>query len=295
MTPGGFTIQPVGLDRLALVRAVLQLPVRPGLPGLHTWLAFSGERLTGGALLRREQQEAAVWIGVPDPYRRQGGGRALLAAVLAAAQDLGVTRLGTFRGVREETGGAFCTGRGWRLANTLQTFETTLDDAEQFFGRYERRLRSRGSIPAGLESRHGREVPWSHFRPLLEREFGLGVALRLGRLVTQGPAPTEWASALMLGDTPVAATLGHVDGDAAAVDAYAVVPEFRRGWAHIVSKYRVVQELRARFPDARRYQFSTADAHGDTRAAARLSAAQGYTTHRVGVEWHYELNLGPAA
>ena len=290
------TIIPAAAQQWPLVRALTGKALYSDLPGLHGWLAVlteadGGKRLAGAAVLRVADSEAVVWAAVAEPYRRRRVGRALLDTAIGQAKRLGVHRLSAWQGVADAAGWAFCESLGFQRVNTLAYFETTLEDAELFFGGYYRRFLQRGSIPANLKVLCGDEVPWPLFRPLLEQEFGINMAARLTRMVSHGLEPHEWAVALSLDGVPVAIALGTIAGGYASADAYTVAPAFRRGWAHIVFKYQVAKAQRERLPGSTRYCFSAADNHGDTRKLALLMEQRGLATRSIKIERLYQHAL----
>ena len=293
MTATQLAVVPCGPDRLRLVRAVSQLPLRAGLPNLKTWLAFQDGRLAGAAAMRHDAADAVAWVAVPEPYRRHGVGRALLDATLKSARNLGVAHCGTWQGVVDAGGWAFCEAAGFRHADTLEYFETSLAETEGFLSAYYEGARRRGGLPENLGVHRDAEVPWALFKPLLEAEFNAILGLRLGRIVTHGLVAGEWALALTLDGAPVAVTLGSATEGRVSLDAYTVAPAFRQGWAHLVCKYRLVKTLLARFPGDTRYGFSAGLAHGDTRTIARVMAQRGLCTQALKTERIYQRDLEP--
>ena len=215
-----------------LLRALTQLPVPGDMPSVSGWLAMlstadGSQRPVGAGLVRIAGRESAAWLAVAPAWRRQGVARQLsqVAARHAAAQ--GAARIVSWQGVTEPTGQGLCAHLGMRVANTLSYFETTLANAEKFFGHFNQRMLARGRVPTDLQVLHGNAVPWRHFDALLVQEFGAAMAARLGRIAGYGLARNEWASALMDKGRPVAVTLCSVLDDCVSHDAYLVMPEYR--------------------------------------------------------------------
>ncbi|MBL8483710.1 MAG: GNAT family N-acetyltransferase [Rhodocyclaceae bacterium] len=290
-------ILPAAACHWPLIRALSGLAVSAEPAVQHGYIAVmdqGGERrLAGAGLVRAEGSGAAAWVAVAEPWRRRGIGRALFAATAGSARTRGATRMGVWQGVSEHSGREFCARLGLAHTDSVETFETTLADAESFFGSYYRRFAERGSLPSNLASVCGDEIDWPPFQALLEHEFGPAMAARLGRIAAFGLLPNEWASALWAGARPVAVTLGKLANGAIYTDAYAVMPEFRLGWAHIASKYLVIRDLRARHPQIATYRFSAARRHGDTRKAAYLGGQKGFWQRLLQVEHIYEFDLAP--
>ena len=294
-------LMPAGPHDWPVLRALTQIPVCPdaatGLPR-QGWLAMAecpihGLRPVGAALLHVAGHEAAAWIAVAAPWRRQGWGLRLWQACVDRAAALGVERVASWQAVGDAVGLDFCARRGLHLANTLEHFEATLSDAERFFGAFQQRLAARGSLPTELALRYDGDIDWRLFEPLMAQEFGPAMAARLDRIAALGLAAHEWACALMLGEQPVAVTLCSMVEGCVSHDAYLVMPEFRHGWAHITCKYLAARDLRLRFPGVERYSFSSSDRHGDTRKAARRSAERGMATRSVRIERWYHIDLAP--
>ena len=295
---GLMTVEVIPADSLhwPLLRALTQLPVPGDMPSVSGWLAMlrtadGSQRPVGAGLLRIAGRESAAWLAVAPAWRRQGVARQLsqVAARHAAAQGAG--RIATWQGVCESAGRGLCADLGMRVANTLSYFETTLANAEKFFGQFHQRMLARGRVPTDLQVLHGSAVPWRHFDALLVQEFGAAMAARLGRIAGYGLARHEWASALMDKGRPVAVTLCSVLDDCVSHDAYLVMPEYRLGWAHITCKYLAARDLRQHFPGIERYVFSSADRHADTRKAATRSMAQGLSTRLVRQEQWFEIDI----
>lgn len=263
---------------------------------MRGWLAFlpdadGGKRLAGAVVLRVVDSEAVVWVAVAEPCRRRGVGRALMDTAFGQAKCLGVAWLSVWQGVADAVGWAFCESLGFQRINTLDYFETTLEDAEQFFAGYYQRFLKRGTIPANLSVRCDGEVPWPLFQPLLEREFGIAMAARLAGIAVHGLEPNEWAVSLSLDGVAVAVAMGTVADGCASADAYTVAPAFRRGWAHIVFKYEVARVKREGLPGDTRYCFSAADNHGDTRKLALLMERRGLCMLGIKTERLYQREV----
>lgn len=291
------TVNPVTPRQWPLARALTGKALHPDLPGLYGWLAFFADadgntRLVGAVVLRVVDHEAVVWVAVAEPYRRLGVGRALAATAIGHAQRLGVVGVSAWQGLADTVAWAFCESQGFQRINTLDYFETTLADAEQFFAGYYQRFVQRGTIPDNLSLSCDGEVPWSLFQPLMEQEFGIAMAARLAGIASHGLAAHEWAVSLSLDGVAVAVAMGTVADGCASADAYTVAPAFRRGWAHIVFKYLVTKVKRERFPGDTRYCFSAADNHGDTRKLASLMAKRGLCIRGIKTERLYQCKLG---
>lgn len=274
--------------RLAPVRALTRLPLRVQT-GAACWLAFVPELADCPAGAAALHPGGALWLAVAPPWQRRGVGRALFAAAADAARARGLAHLASWRGSDDPVTAAFCAALGLRTARTIDTFETTLETAASFFGRHRDRLCARGSLPAGIGEQLDRDVPWGAYGAALIDAFGPPAAARLDRILRYGLDAHEWAHALHHDGRPVAVTLGSRSADWVATDLYLVLPAFRRGWAHIESKYRVARLLRRRYRELDRYRFSTADEHGDTRRAFEIGTRLGFRAERIAREryWDY--------
>lgn len=283
-------VVPAGAQRLAPVRALTRLPLRAQI-GAACWLAFvpgQDDCPAGAAALH---PQGALWLSVLPALRRRGVGRALYAHALAAAQARGIGQLASWRGSDDPACAGFCAALGLAPVRTVETFETTIATTVRFFGRYRDRLLARGRLPGDLLEQNDAEVPWGAYGAALIDAFGPPAAARLDRILRSGLEPNEWAQALHLDGRPVAITLGSRGSDWASTDLYLVQPAFRRGWAHIESKYRVARRLHRRHREIERHRFSTANEHGDTRRAYELSARQGYEITRIACEHYYAREL----
>ncbi|HMW30514.1 MAG TPA: hypothetical protein PKE44_13205 [Plasticicumulans sp.] len=280
----------VGPQRLAPVRALTRLPLRVQT-GADCWLAFlpeTGDCPAGAAALH---PDGALWIAVVPALRRRGVGRALHATAMAAAQAQGLARVVSWRGTDTPEAAAFCAAVGLQVVRTIETFETTLANTVRFFGRYRDRLLARGRLPAGILEQNDGEVPWGAYGAALIEAFGPPAAVRLDRILRSGLEPNEWAQALHLDGRPVAVTLGSRGSDWASTDLYLVQPAFRRGWAHIESKFRAARRLHRRHREIERHRFSTADEHGDTRRAYEVGIRRGFEAARIACEHYYACEL----
>lgn len=279
-----------GAHRLAPVRALTRLPLRV-YTDADCWLAFtadSGDCPAGAAVLH---PHGALWIAVLPAQRRRGVGRALYATARAAAEARGLSRIASWCGSDAAQTAAFCAALGLLPARTIETFETTLATAVRFFGRYRDRLLARGRLPGEIVEHNDAGVPWGGYGAALIDAFGPPAAARLDHILRSGLQPNEWAQALHFDGRPVSVTLGSRGSDWVSTDLYLVQPEFRRGWAHIESKYRAARRLHRQHREIERYRFSTADEHRDTRRAFETGTRHGFEAARIACEHYYACEL----
>ena len=272
-------IQPVEENELSVVRTILQVPLTTDTSGLTAWLALRPGHGTvptvgGAAAMQIHDGVGVVWLDVLPAFRRQGLGRQQWLRLSARARALGIEQLQTWRGISDAAGHRFAAAVGLTPVSDAQLFDIPVDEAIAYFGLWHTRFRRRGSIPAGLVPWHDADLDWGAATRLLAPFFGTGVQHQLGRLVSHGLGPDDWAFAMTLDEALVGAAIGHYDGTVIWADAYAIAPAFRHGWAHMVFKYHWLTAKKARRPALERFRFFAGTQFSDTAKWARRMGAR---------------------
>ena len=208
-----------------------------------------------------------VAIHVIPPCRRQGIGRALVTALLDAAQRSDDQSLYSARKVdlADDELPAW-QGLGFHAIETVEEHELALKDLLPRLAPLVAWMRETNHIPPearivplyAANRAHVLELHLDH----LGGDRG-DVYQRLRGLGSSAFHP-RYSRVLLLGERVVGCLLAHrVEQDAAVVDAVIVAPELRNGWASVWLKLEAGQG--AEPLGVRRFQFTSFDHYEDTR------------------------------
>ncbi len=235
-------------------------------------------RLVGAAAL--------TWIATGDPaafpvavhvlpqHRRQGIGRTLIDAAAAFA-SADAPALQPFTAPREGSPeAAFCLGAGFALDHRILHFAGEAEAMEAMLGSYRQKLDAAGYIPAGARVIALAEAPLAEVATLIAQEFRGNPVQVLARLQGRtGSTPDAKRSVVLLLDGRViGAQLVTIAADGLPeVEANAVHPDWRRGWANLLLTH---EGTRAGVRHgSRRFRFFCDERVIDTVKLARRSGA----------------------
>ena len=255
MTP--FTVAPASPAQVQAARVLLA----EGQPGLAVplqpeprWFvaARPGEpaALLGAAALWPVPQRDSEWgfraqVQVQAACRRQGIGRALVAAISQETARWGVPRLLSWEPVDDGPVGAFLGAVGGRVSYTLHHF---LPDKVTALPRCERlveRLHRSGHVPPGFALVPVDAVPREALLALHCAEFHAGApaAARLIDAHLADPALHHLSVALWDGEHLAGYLLAGPGRDVPEVSYWATAPEHRSGWAAAVMLHAFVKRV----------------------------------------------------
>ncbi|HMI18155.1 MAG TPA: GNAT family N-acetyltransferase [Sphingomonas sp.] len=196
-----------------------------------------------GGLLWQSWGEPAglpAWVHVLPDRRRQGIGRALMAALKAEAIGaLGSVWAG--RSIADDSeAAAFARACGFIAERRQLFFEADARDFQRQIAPTVDRLRSRGRIPDGARVAALDDAPVDEIGLLVAQEFRSGplrMAQMLGRAMIADPAEApidRLGSRVLMVDGALAGALlsRRTGADAAHIVCNVVAPGWRKGWAN---------------------------------------------------------------
>lgn len=219
---------------------------------------------------RRPPVGPGVAIHVAEPWRRQGVGRGLINALIAAVRPTGAAALYSAARVAPDSDAM----RGWQWlgfspADTVMTHTLTLDQLESQLVPMLARLAERNRLPSdfrtiSLDLADRQAVLQLHLDHLGGNRADLERRLR-------GEGPTAFLqqeSQVLLIDGEVKGCLiGHrKDAETMVVDANIVAPDVRGTWANMVLRLASARGVRPL--GVTKVEFTTFDHYRDTRSFA---------------------------
>ena len=233
--------QPVTCRRAVLADApLLQLllpdPVAAG-DGVQCFVAQrDGAILGAAAVVRRPSREPHGFpfaLSVIEPFRRQGVGRALLAAVADEARRWGISILWPTLDVEDGAAAAFLRAVGAVPIKQAFHFEGDASTLHAVVGPIAGRLRAR--MPANAAIVTLADAPVAQIAALHQEYIGASAAATIARAGGQGDMAFSPHSVALLVDGRVGGALLYgVDGDVGRIDAIIVTRPYRQTWATAV-------------------------------------------------------------
>jgi GNAT superfamily N-acetyltransferase len=225
-------------------------------------------------------------IHVLPPHRRQGVGRALLAA----AADLAVEEtdgLWSFTpSGAEDDATAFMLACGFARRRGQRHFQANVEDLMNQVGPMVGRLRARNRVSAGAQIVPLRDSALEDIGWILSRELG-GDPRRIlnGLNARTDPAAKMDRSLVALQDEePVAVLLCRIEDGIGVVDARAVVRRLRNSWPNPLLLEAIL--LQGRADAVTQFRFHCDDENRDTLSLARRCAAQELEANGL---YYYEI------
>ena len=229
---------------------------------------------------------AVVWIAGGDPpafplavhvlpaHRGQGIGRALVDAAAAWAKD-DAPALQPFQAPAEgSAAAAFCLRTGFTQHHRVLHFAGEAEAMEAMLARYRARLDESGIIPAGAKVIPLAKAPLAEVATLIAHEFAGNPATTLARLrgeAGRSPDPQRSVVLLLEGRVIGAQLVTLAEDGLPEVEANAVHPDWRRGWANLLLTHEGTRA--GVLHGSRRFRFCCDERVIDTVKLAQRSGA----------------------
>lgn len=276
---------PALLQHLGLPVAMVQVPGQ-------VWMVdLAGDRkgqAAGFAVVWPTPGVAKLWLHVAPPFRRQGRGHDLLAAVLAAAQASGAKTLRLVEAM-DTAQARWFTGQGFDVWSELNEFSFRIDTSERLLQRLWERLKK--TIPPQAEmitlaeaDQRGLSLEIAQHQALAVGGLPSMLLEKMARAQADRDDPDLHVSldkslVIVLQGTLVAFSLARFDLHRACwmIDGMYVAPAYRDGWATLWMRYELVQTGR-RVGRSNEYRVQARSDQTNTASFARKLGAECVST-----------------
>jgi hypothetical protein len=270
---------PLAQQDYNILRAVTGLKLNPQHTNITALLAIEQRpgktaQIAGAGILDVQGKYGRAWVHVLPVFRRQGLGSRLYHQLAKSAGHL-MSELSPWKSTFDAEGSAFLAHHDFSLREQFDVYDAPREVAASHAEKHFRRLQKKGTLTGlNIYSRINEAVDVVDAQTLLGADFSAQYLRQFEKTALLGFAKDKWLLSLHEDKHLVGVAVGKFSEDSLWTDAYSICPAYRRGWAHLVIKYKVAEILTDAHQHISRFKFCTGDKHNDTRSYARRLQAQ---------------------